>query len=82
MVAVGAGDKPEVVLELSGGMGGSLQAPPGTVPEVGEQVVYSSLADDYQQTPQFPDREDTPWTHGGPPPQYVPTDEDAAEEWS
>ncbi|GAA1736957.1 hypothetical protein [Luedemannella helvata] len=82
VVAVGAGDTSEVVLELSGGMGSSLQAPPGTVPEVGEQVVYSSLADDYQQAPEFPAREDTPWTHGGPPPEYVPTDEDAAEEWS
>ena len=30
----------------------------------------------------FPSREETPWTHGGPPAEYVPTDEDAMEDWS
>lgn len=30
----------------------------------------------------FPEREETPWTHGGPPEEYVPTDQDAQEEWS
>ena len=32
--------------------------------------------------PAFPDPAETPWTHGGPPLQYVPSDEDAQEEWS
>ena len=32
--------------------------------------------------PAFPAPEDTPWTHGGPPPQYVPSDDDAREDWS
>ncbi|MFC7484914.1 hypothetical protein ACFQX7_39515 [Luedemannella flava] len=81
-VHAGAADKAEVVLELAGGMGSSLQAPPGSVPEVGERVCYTAFGDAYQQTPDFPAREDTPWTHGGPPRDYVPTDGDAAEDWS
>jgi hypothetical protein len=71
----------EVVLELSGGMGRALTAVPGSVPEVGDWLCYTTLTDSYQLRSSFPAREDTPWTHGGPPPEYVP-DEDAAEEWS
>jgi hypothetical protein len=71
-----------VVLELKGGMGRSLTASPGSVPAVGESVTYTSLSDEFQREPAFPGREDTPWTHGGPPPEYVPTDEDAGEDWS
>jgi hypothetical protein len=81
--AVAAGDgRTQVVLELRGGMGRSLTPPPGSVPAVGEHVTYTSLRDDFQAAPKFPDREDTPWTHGGPPPEYVPDDEDAREDWS
>ncbi|MGH3249693.1 MAG: hypothetical protein ACRDOI_26295 [Trebonia sp.] len=75
-------DRTRVVLELKGGMGRSLTAQPGTVPAVGEYVTYTSLKDDFQPAPKFPDRDDTPWTHGGPPPEYVPADEDAREDWS
>jgi hypothetical protein len=71
-----------VVLELKGGMGRSLFPPPGSVPAVGDNVTYTSLKDDYQPAPKFPEIQDTPWTHGGPPPQDVPTDEDAREDWS
>jgi hypothetical protein len=71
-----------VVLELSGGMGRSLTAAPGSVPEVGEWLCYSSLAVDYQRPWDLPPAEETPWTHGGPPQPYVPADEDAVEEWS
>jgi hypothetical protein len=71
-----------VVLELKGGMGRSLTPQPGTVPAVGEFVTYTSLRDDFQPAPKLPEREDTPWTHGGPPPEYVPDDEDAREDWS
>jgi len=78
-----AGDaRTRIVLELKGGMGRSLTPPPGTVPAVGEQVTYTSLRDDFQPAPKFPDIDDTPWTHGGPPPEYVPDDEDAREDWS
>jgi hypothetical protein len=38
--------------------------------------------DSYQPVTTFPPREETPWTHGGPPVEYQPTDEDAHEEWS
>ncbi|WP_329107716.1 hypothetical protein OG792_04850 [Micromonospora sp. NBC_01699] len=63
----GDGSKTEVVLELSGGMGRGLTAPPGTVPEVGERLCYTTLTDGYVPPGAFPSREDTPWTHGGPP---------------
>ncbi|MER7277418.1 hypothetical protein ABT369_23540 [Dactylosporangium sp. NPDC000244] len=73
----------DVVLELSKGMGRSTkQAPPGSVPEVGEVVTYGPVSDAYQPPGRFPSREDTPWTHGGPPPDYQPNDIDAAEDWS
>jgi hypothetical protein len=71
-----------VVLELKGGMGRSLTPQPGSVPAVGEYVTYTSLRDDFQPAPKFPDIGDTPWTHGGPPQEYVPDDEDAREDWS
>lgn len=72
----------DVVLELSGGMGRSLTPSPGSVPDVGERICYTSLVDSYQPPGRFPAREDTPWTHGGPPPDFVPADEDATEDWS
>jgi hypothetical protein len=80
--AARVGDRICVLLELEGGMGRSLTPAPDTVPAVGERVTYTTLRDDFQQPPKFPAVEDTPWTHGGPPPAYVPAAEDAAEEWS
>ncbi len=71
-----------VVLELSGGMGRALTPAPGSVPELGDVVCYATFNDRYQPLPDFPAPEDTPWTHGGPPQPYVPTDEDAQEDWS
>ncbi len=72
----------EAVLELSGGMGYGLIAPTGTIPEVGEQVCFATLADDWQPHGELPLPEDTPWTHGGPPVPYQPADEDVTEAWS
>jgi hypothetical protein len=81
--AGGAGDgRSRVILELKGGMGRSLTPQPGSVPAVGKYVTYTSLKDDFQPAPNFPDIRDTPWTHGGPPPEYVPADDDAQEDWS
>ena len=80
--AVEPGDAVRVVLELAGGMGRSLVAGPGSVPEIGEWLCYSSLTDGYQPIAEFPDVDGTPWTHGGPPAPYVPADEDAVEDWS
>ncbi|MEW2357080.1 hypothetical protein [Spirillospora sp. NPDC029432] len=71
-----------VLLELTGGMGRKLEPPPGVVPEIGTRVVFTSHTADSFGVAKFPDKEETPWTHGGPPEEYVANDEDAAEEWS
>jgi hypothetical protein len=71
-----------VALELKGGMGQAKSAPPGTMPEVGDEVTYTTLRDEFQRVPEFPARENTPWTHGGPPEDYAATDDDAREDWS
>jgi hypothetical protein len=76
------GGRLQIVLELSEGMGRSLEPDPGTVPAVGEPVCYSPFTADFQRPPVLPRSEDTPWTHGGPPEPYVPTAEDAQEELS
>ena len=55
---------------------------PGSVPEVGERVSLHPLTDDFQPPAALPDPEETPWTHGGPPQEYEPSDDDAQEDWS
>jgi hypothetical protein len=75
----------DVTLELSKGMGRSTKQPaPGSVPEVGDRVTYGPVTDAYQPPGRFPSRDDTPWTHGGPPPsvEYGPSENDAVEDWS
>lgn len=57
----------EVVLELVGGMGQKTTPAEGSLPTVGERVCYSTLGQTYRPRGEFPDRADTPWTHGGPP---------------
>ncbi len=91
------GPKTEVVLELSGGMGRRLVAEPGSVPEVGERLLYTTLSEAWRPGGSFPEPDRTPWTHGGPPADSVPpapstsdapaTSEaaslsDAVEEWA
>jgi hypothetical protein len=68
------GESTEVLLELSGGMGRKLVAEPGSVPEVGEKVLFTTLSEAYRPGGSFPDPAETPWTHGGPPPteSFVP----------
>ncbi len=61
------GPKTEVLLELSGGMGRKLVAEPGSVPEVGERLLYTTLSEAFRPGGAFPDVDQTPWTHGGPP---------------
>ncbi|MGW7484889.1 hypothetical protein ACWGH8_40705 [Nonomuraea muscovyensis] len=78
---VSAGDG-LATIKITKGMGRGRTPTPGAVPEVGERVCYTSLTDDFQGSPALPEAEATPWTHGGPPHAYVPTDEDAQEEWS
>jgi hypothetical protein len=70
-----------VCLELQNDMGQRLEPAPGSVPEAGEVRCYTTLKLDFQPSPEFPRPEDTPWTHGGPPQEYVPTDDDSREAW-
>jgi hypothetical protein len=70
-----------VTLELAGGIGRGKVPPPGSVPELGETVTYTSLRVEGGFPVSLPGKEDTPWTHGGPPPEYEPTDHDAREVW-
>ncbi|MGO1053724.1 hypothetical protein [Crossiella sp. CA198] len=76
-------DELEITVQLAGGMGRGRTPAPRSVPAVGDRVCFSNLTDSFQPRGTFPDREDTPWTHGGPPVQPGPVnDTDAAEEWS
>ncbi|MEN3613266.1 hypothetical protein AAH979_27400 [Plantactinospora sp. ZYX-F-223] len=81
-----ASGRTDVVLELSGGLGRSLSPAPGSVPEVGDRLCYTTLSDSFMPPGEFPSREETPWTHGGPPQAYEepvePSVDDAREEWS
>lgn len=71
-----------VVVELQSGMGHSLTPRPGSVPAVGDMVTYQ-LKLGYSPSGEFPERDQTPWTHGGPPdPVADDSTEDAREEWS
>ncbi|WP_433055117.1 hypothetical protein [Dactylosporangium sp. CS-033363] len=72
----------DIVLELTGGMGKTLTPAPGSVPDLGEHVTYSTVSARFQPSSNFPAVEDTPWTHGGPPAPHEPTEEDALEAWS
>ena len=69
-------DKTHVTLELRGGMGRARVPPPGTVPDVGERLCYTSVLAGNVPAPPLPDTERTPWTHGGPPVPYEPPTED------
>jgi hypothetical protein len=69
----------EAYRELTGPPG---SPEPGSVPEPGERLCYTTLTDSFQPPASFPGRAETPWTHGGPPPDYVPSDEDSTEAWS
>lgn len=56
-----------IVLELVSGMGRKKELPPDVVPGMGEMVCYTA-APSWRGAVKFPDHEQTPWTHGGPPP--------------
>ncbi|MEO3856043.1 hypothetical protein [Acrocarpospora sp. B8E8] len=66
-----------VTLQINSGM-----TKDATLPAPGEIVCYTELDPAGARRPALPDVAETPWTHGGPPPAYVPTDEDAQEAWS
>ncbi|HET9518030.1 MAG TPA: hypothetical protein VFO77_09920 [Actinoplanes sp.] len=67
----------EVLLELSGGMGRKLVAEPGSVPAVGETLLYTTLSEVFRPGGAFPEVESTPWTHGGPPQPVTEFESDA-----
>ncbi|WP_067717677.1 hypothetical protein [Nocardia yamanashiensis] len=71
-----------ITLELSGGMGRKLIPEAGSVPEAGDRVCFAAFGDDYQAPPKLPAREETPWTHGGPPPEWTPENAEPQEEWA
>ena len=76
------GGRTLVTVELTSGMGRGKTPQPGSVPEAGEILSYTTLIGEFRRAPDWPEKEDTPWTHGGPPPDYVPSEEDAGEAWS
>jgi hypothetical protein len=82
VISVSSGDRSTVVLELKGGMGRALTPEPGSVPQVGDAVCYATFKDEFRRLPDFPPADETPWTHGGPPAPFVPTADDAREDWS
>ncbi|MET9292910.1 hypothetical protein [Streptomyces sp. NPDC003077] len=57
-----------LVIRLTGGMGRGKTPEPGSVPEVGERVCWTLFEHAPRGGPELPDPENTPWTHGGPPP--------------
>ncbi|WP_018637503.1 hypothetical protein [Parafrankia elaeagni] len=70
-----------ITLEAQSGMGRSAAPAPGSVPEAGETLCYSAVLADGVRSVAMPDAADTPWTHGGPPEPYEPTERDTAEVW-
>jgi len=75
---VGAGT---VTIELDKGFGRAKTIPPGVLPSPGEAITYTSVLASAIRGPALPTAEETPWTHGGPPQPYEPTEEDAGEVW-
>lgn len=72
-----------IVLEVTSGMGTIGRPAVDSVPDLGEQVCYTPWPSQWG-SPDFPSREQTPWTHGGPPSSQAPADpaerdEDSAE---
>jgi hypothetical protein len=57
----------QLTIRLLSGMGRRKDPEPGSVPEPGEQVVFTLFELAPRQSAPLPEPEDTPWTHGGPP---------------
>lgn len=57
----------DVRLELTGGMGRGKTPEEGSVPETGELLTWTTAAPGFRGGPKWPEPEETPWTHGGPP---------------
>ncbi|MFI0908681.1 hypothetical protein ACH4TE_34980 [Streptomyces sioyaensis] len=75
-----AGGDTLVELEITAGMGTVARPNHAVLPEAGAFLVLT-IAPDHYRMPEFPARDQTPWTHGGPPPDHPDdTDEDEGEE--
>lgn len=67
-VAPVPGEPGALVVRLTGGMGRGKTPEPGSVPEPDAPVCWTLFEHAPRNGPELPDPEDTPWTHGGPPP--------------
>lgn len=72
----------QVLLRIENGMGNSRKPLPGSIPEPGDRMCFTTFTDEFRPGANLPDPEETPWTHGGPPEPYEPPNETAAEEMS
>ncbi|MGW2056742.1 hypothetical protein ACWCOZ_23005 [Streptomyces sp. NPDC001840] len=71
-----------VELEINAGMGHADRPNYDVLPEAGAFLVFTVAPDPYRM-PELPSRDQTPWTHGGPPadhPDHSNEDEDKGEE--
>ncbi|MEU7061314.1 hypothetical protein [Streptomyces sp. NPDC046197] len=69
-----------VELEITAGMGTVARPNHAVLPEAGAFLVFT-IAPDHYRMPEFPSRDQTPWTHGGPPADHPDdSDEDEGEE--
>ena len=71
-----------IVLRVVDKMGRGKEPETGSVPEKGDRICFTLFEHEQRGGAKLPDPEDTPWTHGGPPPEYQGTEGDAAEDWS
>jgi len=78
----GAPRKRFVLLRIENGMGNSKKPNPGSIPEPGDTMCFTTFTDEFRPPANLPEPEETPWTHGGPPEPYEPPNETAAEEMS
>ncbi|MGA5164066.1 hypothetical protein [Streptomyces pseudogriseolus] len=68
-----------VELEITAGMGTVARPNHAVLPDVGAVLVFT-IAPDHYRMPEFPSREQTPWTHGGPPADHPDDSKDEGEE--
>ncbi|MEU0146429.1 hypothetical protein ABZ119_10780 [Streptomyces sp. NPDC006288] len=60
-------DAVHLVLRITDRMGRGKEPAPGSVPEPGDRIAWTLFEHDQRGGAKLPDRDDTPWTHGGPP---------------
>ncbi|WP_405785690.1 hypothetical protein [Streptomyces sp. NBC_01367] len=68
-----------VELEITAGMGTVARPNHAVLPEPGAFLVFTPAPDHYRM-PEFPARDQTPWTHGGPPPDHLDHSDEQSEE--